>query len=397
MKHLLIRHPFYLGLLLAFWLANLCQAQMSTRTGTSSRSTSTRSSSNRSGSGSSSTRSYNSNGTMGDATIASDQETKSVVVITDEETGQAISQIVTNLDRPKPQVLIKVVFLEVTHTDDSDLGVEGSYTHKISNTTTGILSTAFGLASESNGGFYSILGKDFQVALHTMMTAGKTEVLSRPSVLARHNQMATIVVGQQVPLITGTTYDNYGKQINSIKYTDIGIILKVTPFITKDEMVEMIINPTISSLTDQTVEIATGVNVPIIANRSADTVVITPDGMPVVIGGLLQNQVIDSTKKVPLLGDIPLLGWAFKRNTKSDVKTELIMILIPHIMRTPEQLAAMSSHEANQLKVAPKAFSQEELDRFIDSLPVKKDSLIKSTQKTKKKKAGNTTENRSKM
>ncbi len=384
-------------LLGGFLIAEQCAAQMSTGGGTSTRRTGSTNARRASGgtASASSTRTYNSNGTMGDATVASDPESKSVVVITDDETGAAISQIVTNLDRAKPQVLIKVAFLEVTHTDDSDLGIEGAYRHQISNTTTGILSTAFGLASENTGGFYNIVSKDWSVTMHTLMTAGKTEVLSRPSILARHNQMATITVGQQVPLITGVTYDNYGKQINSIKYTDVGIILKVTPFITKDSNIEMIINPTISSLTDQTVEIASGVNAPIIANRSADTVVVTPDGVPVIIGGLLQNQLIDSTKKVPLLGDIPLLGWAFKRNTKTDVKTELILVLIPRIMRTPDQLAAMTEQEVSQTRMVPKVFSQDEFDRFLDTLPTK--PVIKSTKPVKKKKAGTKTESKSRM
>jgi type II secretory pathway component GspD/PulD (secretin) len=128
-------------------------------------------------------------------------------------------------------------------------------------------------------GLYQVLGSDYQATLRAIAQAGKTEVLSRPSILARNNQPATITVGQSVPLITNVRYDNFGNAINSVSYEDVGIILRVTPFISSnDGLVEMIVSPEISSLTDQTVAIANGVSVPVIAKRSADTVVVTPDG-----------------------------------------------------------------------------------------------------------------------
>src|SRR5207248_10147465 len=103
-------------------------------------------------------------------------------------------------------------------------------------------------------GLYQILGQDYQVTLHAIAQAGKARVLSRPSVVARNNQPATILVGQTVPLITSVRYDTFGNAINGIQYTDVGIILRVTPFITKDGMVEMILTPEISSVskTDST-------------------------------------------------------------------------------------------------------------------------------------------------
>src|SRR5438105_10698915 len=85
------------------------------------------------GTAGSTSRTYYNNGTVGEAMISSDPETRRLIVITDEETGQYVSQVVTNLDRPKPQVLIKVVFLEVTHNDSLDIGIEGSYNRGIGN------------------------------------------------------------------------------------------------------------------------------------------------------------------------------------------------------------------------------------------------------------------------
>ncbi len=336
--------------------------------------------------GAGASREYYPNGEVGDALITADPETRRLVVITDEETSQYVSQVISNLDRPKPQVLIKVVFLEVTYRNGSDIGVEGSYKRSLNSTTTGTISNLFGLAqlgtastqpftTLSGAGLYQVFGSDFQATLRAIAEAGKLEVLSRPSILARNNQQATITVGQEVPLITGTRFDNFGNQINTITYRDVGIILQVTPFITSDRMVEMIIAPQISALSEQTVNIASGTNgavaAPVIDIRSADTVVVTPDGQTVVIGGLMQSQKTMTESKIPILGDIPLLGLAFKRKLKQEVKTELLIFLTPHIVSEPAHLAQMTTQERNSSTLAPKAFSEQELNRFLETVPNK--------------------------
>ena len=214
-----------------------------------------------------------------------------------------------------------------------------------------------------------MLGNDYQATLRAIATAGKTEILSRPSILARNNQPATITVGQSVPLITNVRYDNFGNAINSVEYTDVGIILRVTPFISNDGMVEMIVSPEISSLTDQTVPIAQGVSVPVIAKRSADTVVVTPDGHPVIIGGMMQNNKTAGESKIPLLGDIPLIGNLFKRQARNSSKTELLIFLTPHIVQAPEQLAALSERERAASVLPKKAFTEKEMNQFLNELP----------------------------
>jgi general secretion pathway protein D len=331
-------------------------------------------------------REYYGNGEVGDAMITSDPETRRLIVITDDETSQYISQVITNLDRPRPQVLIKVIFLEVTYRNGSDIGVEGSFQRNINSTTSGAVSNLFGLASQgaapltpytsmTGAGLYQVFGSDFQATLRAIAEAGKLEVLSRPAILARNSQQASITVGQQVPLITNTRFDNFGNQINSVTYRDIGIILQVTPFITSDGLIEMILAPQISSLSDQTIPISGGgtngspIGAPIINIRSADTVVVTPDGQTVVIGGLMQNQKTQTETKIPLLGDIPLLGNLFKRKLKQSVKTELLIFLTPHIVAEPAQLAGMSTKQRQDTTLLPKAFSEQELDRFLEDVP----------------------------
>jgi general secretion pathway protein D len=368
----------------------------------------------RSGTGTSAsttTRQYPNNTTIGDAYFSIDPETRRVVYIADEATALAISQVLTNLDRPKPQVLIKCVFLEVTRDDSSDIGIEGYYSKNLGNSwnSGGLVtnyavisnnvvptsitggkgsqmfngSNIFGLPSPGSfsggNGIYQILGQDFMVTLHAIAQVGKSKILARPSILARNNQPATITIGQSIPLITGTSYDSLGNQHNSITWTSIGVILQVTPFITKDGMVEMIVAPQISRL-DPTISIpisttANGqtISTPVIDIRSANTVVDTPDGLPVIIGGLIQDTKTDTITKIPLLGDIPLLGNLFQRKQKDDAKSELIIFLTPHIVQAPTEVAALTIKERDRSS-AIKGLTEEELNKFLDELPKKKTS-----------------------
>jgi len=208
------------------------------------------------------------------------------------------------------------------------------------------------------------------VMLRAIAESGKLEVLSRPTILARNNQQATITVGQQVPLITNVRYDNFGNQINSITYQDVGIILRVTPFITSDGLIEMIVAPEISNLSDQTVSVSTGTNAvgaPVINRRSADTVVVTPDAKTVVIGGLMQDNKTERVTKIPVLGDIPGVGFLFRRKIKESQKTELLIFLTPHIVRHPTDLLAMTAEEKSRTVNVDKAFTEAELNQFLDA------------------------------
>jgi general secretion pathway protein D len=195
-------------------------------------------------------------------------------------------------------------------------------------------------------------------------------------VIARNNQPATISVGQSVPLTTSVRYDSLGNAISGITYTSVGIILQVTPFITPDGMVEMILAPQSSELADSStwIPISSGpsgtIKAPVINSRQADTVVVTPDGQTVIIGGLISDSKAEAENKVPLLGDIPLLGAFFKRKAKTDSKTELLIFLTPHIIQAPTEYAALSNHERDKANLQ-KGFTEEELNKFLDELPRK--------------------------
>jgi general secretion pathway protein D len=408
--------PHALAALAAFaLLAPLLEAQTA-RPGSSARSTTGSSTTGRSSSFSSGSRSsngqrqYRSNTELGDAMITIDPETRSLVIVTDEDTHREMETVIKTLDKPKPQVLIKVVFVEVTYNKGSDIGVEGGYTFNLSNpvsansstrtTTTTNLATAsagntsqtvtalnetlntaaslgksvggetlFGLASQTSGFFVRAVADDWSATLRAIATKGKVEVLSRPSIMARNNQEAVIVVGSEVPFITNSRVTDNGQTINTVTYDNIGIILRVTPFITSEGTVEMIVAPEISNLTDQTVPISDTVNTPVIAKRSAETVVVTPNGKTVVIGGLMETQRIDSVQKVPLLGDIPLLGMAFRRTVKSDQKKELMIFLTPTIVSNPAAIDRVNADEMSRTELVGQSFAEPERLKFEGDLP----------------------------
>lgn len=351
-------------------------------------------------SSSSSTRSYPSSGTIGDAYYSIDPESRRVLVIADAETSRSVFEVLSNLDRPKPQVLIKVVFLEVTYNNASDIGIEGSFGKNIgdgnqANVANGlglaplnsVVTNAFGQQTSSGfgptapvtapgAGLYQLSGQNFQVTMRAIAQSGKAKVLSRPSILARNNQPATIEVGQYYPYVSGISYYSSGSStipISSVAYRDIGVILQVTPFITDDGQVEMIIAPSISAVDPTTsVTISQGVNANAINVRSANTVAVTPDGQTVMIGGLIQDSKSKTDTKIPLLGDIPVVGNLFKRQQNSDAKTELIMFLTPHIVMSPSQLAALSNSEQSK-RDPSKNFTEQELNKYLDDLPKKAD------------------------
>ena len=348
-------------------------AQTTNRSSTTNRRTTPTTSTNRNASGAGgSGRSASSNGLypnateIGTAIITSDPESRRIIVVTDAETNEAVRQVIESLDKPKPQVLINVVFLQVTHNNDLDIGTEFSYDGSIlgGNTTESTL-TRFGLASATTGGFYNVTAPDISATIRALSVVGKTEILSRPSILARSSQQATIIVGQEVPFITNSRISDTGQTTNTVQYQDIGIILRVTPFINSEGLVEMIVTPEISALSDRTVAISDTVNTPVIDKRSADTVVVTPSNRTVVIGGLISDQTTDQDSKVPLLGSIPVVGNLFKRKVKTTAKTELMIFLTPHVIGQPTDLAALTEQQRENLRLPAKTFTPAQVENLI--------------------------------
>jgi general secretion pathway protein D len=374
---------------------------------------------------------YNNNGTVGTAQIYVDPNTHNLVIAADAPTLAQIRDVIRSLDVPQKQVLIRSAFIEVEDNNALALGVQGNYngfsknfgviTGYITNyslftpttvvanpaggstttygtptiepsgltplTTSYSVNNGFGLpqslpGAAGNGGLYQIMGNDFTGTLQALATAGKAKLLSRPSILARDGQMAEIVVGQSVYLPSSVTLSSVGgtgATVPSINgsYQNVGIQLDVTPFIGEDNLVQMILQPQITSIDTSTpgqvIEggslFSSAVYAPNLNKRSANTVVVTPDGQTVVIGGLTSHNNSASSSKVPLLGDIPLIGNLFKFTSHASQKDELLMFITPHIVQMPTQLTALTSRESGQAPMITNSIPEQELNRFLDRVP----------------------------
>jgi general secretion pathway protein D len=295
---------------------------------------------------------------IGQVLVVADQDTNTLLVATATRYEDRVKAIILDLDRPVPQVLIKVLIAEVTHDNSEDLGLDFSVLNlRASGNGQSLVSNLGNAASNAaNGGLaVSVMESNVTATLHALATKGKLDVLSRPYILTSDNQEADILVGQEVPFISDTRTDSLGNLINTIQYQSIGVSLDVTPHINPDGLVIMDVNPIVSSESESTVTLSPGVVSPIFNNRSAQSRVGIKDGETIVIGGLMQDQKNQTVTSVPLLGDIPLIGLLFHHNVVTKTKTELLIFLTPHVAQVPERLKQMSADEMRGLRLTPTA------------------------------------------
>jgi general secretion pathway protein D len=301
---------------------------------------------------------------IGQVFVVADQDTNSLLVATATKYEVRVKGIIDQLDRRVPQVLIKVLIAEVTHDNNLDFGTDFSILDTNRNPAgkgqifTSTLGAAAAAASSTTpGGFVAtLLEGNLSATLQALAQENKLDVLSRPYILTSDNQEADITVGSEVPFITSTDTDVNGGIHNNAQYQDIGIILTVTPHINPEGLVTMLVSPQVSSLTAQTVTIQQGVSLPVFDVRSADSYLTVRDGQTVVIGGMMQDQKTESVSKIPILGDIPLIGkLLFSYNTTDKNKTELLIFLTPHVAQDPAALKPMANDEMHGLRLTPNA------------------------------------------
>ena len=303
----------------------------------------------------------------GQVYVVADEDTNSLMVMASSKNFERVQEIIADLDRAVPQVLIKVLIAEVTHDKSFDLGTEFSFLNLNSGGSREIFSS-FGVAEQATGLGIRLLEQDLSVVLAALQKVGKLDVLSRPYILGSDNQLAQITVGQSVPFITSSRITDTGQTINTIQYQDIGIILNVTPHINPAGLVILDVTPEISALTGTTVPISDTVNAPVFAKRSATSRVAIQDGQTIVIGGLMEDRKTDEVKKVPFLGDIPLIGTLFRRTTTQNTKTELLIFLTPHVAAQPEMLTDISAGELEGAVIIPKAVQPGAFEKYLKEM-----------------------------
>jgi hypothetical protein len=196
------------------------------------------------------------------------------------------------------------------------------------------------------GGFvFSASSSSFNLLIRALKTQGRIDIMSRPQLMTTDNQTASILIGQSFPYPTGTTVTT-GIATTNVAYRDIGVLLNVTPRISPDGKVYMRVNPEVSSIVPTTINLGNGVLATAFNVQSVNTTISAQDGETVAIGGMISKKDQKNENKVPWFGDLPYVGSMFRFRTSTKAKTELIVILTPHIVRNrfdADRVLAMES------------------------------------------------------
>jgi general secretion pathway protein D len=294
----------------------------------------------------------------GQVRISADKATNSLIIMADKEDYLVLEEVIEKLDIPRSMVYIEALIMEVDMEKSLDIGIDWSVFGKTS---------IDGKQTVVGGGFrqgveilpdellkggltLGLLTEPITIAgvavnnISAIVNAVKTDddfrILSTPQVLTTDNEEARITVGENRPYQTRSTTDVSGGTFESFEYRDVGKILKITPHVTEGRLVRMQINLEVTAI-DQTATLLTSTTQPVTLKRTVDTTVIVKDNQTIVIGGLIDDTTTLSETKVPVLGDIPILGWLFKDKSERTIKTNLYIFLTPRVIKNPEEASGV--------------------------------------------------------
>jgi general secretion pathway protein D len=330
-------------------------------------------------------------GTIG---IYADEDLNALVVRAEPSLMKEIQELVKSLDVRRAQVLIESAIVEVSGGKEDSLGVQW---------VTGDLSAPVGATNFSNAGpsissiASSVATGDYASALGSGLTVGaykerngevqfgailqaiesisNTNLLSTPSIMTMDNQEAEIIVGQNVPFITGSTASSTNSNpFNTIERKDVGVSLKVKPHIHDGLDIRLEVEASAESVSTTTVSGSADL---ITNKRALKTVILTGNKETIVLGGLIRDDVTDTVSKVPLLGDIPLIGWLFRSTSTQHTKTNLMLFLRPTIVNTAEVSRELTHDKYNgiwEFSVSDQLGSDRsdtQVDAVFNGLPIR--------------------------
>jgi general secretion pathway protein D len=306
--------------------------------------------------------------------IRADESLNALVLLAEPDMVATLEDIVRQLDVPRAQVLVEAAIVEVSGDISDALGVQWALDARgdtgglggtnFSNTGLAVGTVLQAIQDQRNNvdnpilnnlpdGAIVGLGTDSFGVLITALSANtKSNLLSTPSLLTLDNQKAEILVGQNVPFQTGsftTSASGADNPFTTIERQDIGVTLKVTPHINEGASLRLEIEQEISSIAPT----SQGINaVDLITNkRSIKSTILAEDGQVIVLGGLIQDDVTHSDSKIPLLGDLPLLGRLFRSSKDTHIKRNVMVFLRPSVIRNATGLAALSGKKYGDIRV----------------------------------------------
>jgi general secretion pathway protein D len=294
-------------------------------------------------------------------TVAADERTNSIILQGPERSIETMRSVIESLDIPRAQVYVEAIVAEVSATRAAELGVQWRTDTPESGVLGGIIlpgTTAGNIqgltTDESTLGTGLSLGYleagSARVLLRALANDGSSNILSTPSLVTLDNEEAEVQIGQNVPIVTGI-YTNTGSDqgvtnpFQTIERRDVGVMLKVKPQITQGEVVRLALEQEVSAVSPST----SGADISF-DKRQIKTSVLVRDGEMIVIGGLLNRDIRQSTQKVPVVGDIPGIGDA-ARDRRSDVtNTNVLVFLRPRVIREARVAAAITEDAVIDLR-----------------------------------------------
>ena len=281
----------------------------------------------------------------GDVRIAVDENRNVLIIYATPKKYNMLESLLKKLDVMPVQVLLEASVTEVTLTDTLQYGLEW-FLKNTDHEQTSILQTLGGLGLGGGGLDASLItdSAKFQLLINALAKEDMINILSSPRVTVRDGKTASIFVGTEVPVITqeGTTPDIQTEGtsgiIRSVQYRSTGISLTVTPSVHANGVVTLEITQEVSEAQANT---TSDISSPIILNRTITTEVVAADGQTVLLGGLIRENKSETVTKIPFLGSIPILGYLFKTTSKGFDRTELVIMVTPHIIRNTQQIDEM--------------------------------------------------------
>jgi len=244
----------------------------------------------------------------------------------------------TKIDLPPPQIMIEALAVEVSSTQDLDASLGLSSRVQAKDSAGNLLYDTYGnpiyvttgsLDSATGDITYNSVGKlstEFQARLKALVTQGKARVRANPRMAAVNGQEASIFIGQTKFIKVEITA--FGGKQEQIRGVDVGVKLGVRPWTGGNGEITVTLSPEVSNISEQDRE----TRLPVLSTRRAETTVRVKDGETIIIGGLVQRQEYKTRRKVPLLGDIPVIGWLFQSVNTSFIDSELVIFITPHIL-----------------------------------------------------------------
>ena len=276
--------------------------------------------------------------------------TNTLIVTDVPESIKKVKEMIKGIDQPPMQVLIEAKLVDMNMTDAQNIGtvLNATYNQKSGNLNSATLNTGGSTSTTTTdpatgtvttvvtgtggaGGVLKLIPRFRQfintdVTINALVQQQRAKILSAPSIATLNGQEARIIIGNKYPYKESTVTNLTTTQ--SVKFIDVGTTLKVTPMVSPDGWITMKVHPEVSSATPST-------DGPVVSTREADATIRVRDNETVVIGGLISNVHSASEDGVPGLKSIPILGWFFKQHVSNDVKSELMVFITPHIIRSP--------------------------------------------------------------